>query len=184
MSGRSALRRRDDSSPAAYLRPVEANRERFGKMIGAVDRRRTNVDVELVGTITSPAKLAETDLYTADRVRWPVFENVSAEGLLLEPKAAVTGRVVALPEADQLPEAIAGLVPGVPSELQYARRLAESGCQVMVPALVDRNKEYAGNPAIKRSTALTPREAEMAALIAPRPFMVERGHDDGTAIDE
>ena len=26
--------------------------------------------------------------------------------------------------------------------------------------------------------------AEMAALIAPRPFMVERGHDDGVADDE
>ena len=26
--------------------------------------------------------------------------------------------------------------------------------------------------------------AEMAALIAPRPFMVERGHRDGVAIDE
>ncbi len=26
--------------------------------------------------------------------------------------------------------------------------------------------------------------AEMAALIAPRPFMVERGHDDGVALDE
>ena len=26
--------------------------------------------------------------------------------------------------------------------------------------------------------------AEMAALIAPRPFMVERGHDDGVAPDE
>jgi hypothetical protein len=26
--------------------------------------------------------------------------------------------------------------------------------------------------------------AEMAALIAPRPFMVERGHNDGVGIDE
>jgi hypothetical protein len=26
--------------------------------------------------------------------------------------------------------------------------------------------------------------AEMAAMIAPRPFMVERGHDDGVGIDE
>lgn len=26
--------------------------------------------------------------------------------------------------------------------------------------------------------------AEMAALISPRPFMVERGHDDGVAYDE
>jgi hypothetical protein len=26
--------------------------------------------------------------------------------------------------------------------------------------------------------------AEMARLIAPRPFMVERGHDDGVGLDE
>jgi hypothetical protein len=26
--------------------------------------------------------------------------------------------------------------------------------------------------------------AEMAALMAPRPFMVERGHDDGVGLDE
>ena len=26
--------------------------------------------------------------------------------------------------------------------------------------------------------------SELAALIAPRPFMVERGHDDGVALDE
>jgi hypothetical protein len=26
--------------------------------------------------------------------------------------------------------------------------------------------------------------AEMAAMIAPRPFMVERGHDDGVGTDE
>jgi hypothetical protein len=26
--------------------------------------------------------------------------------------------------------------------------------------------------------------AEMAALIAPRPFMVERGHEDGVGVDE
>jgi hypothetical protein len=27
-------------------------------------------------------------------------------------------------------------------------------------------------------------DAEIAALIAPRPFMVERGHDDGVGLDE
>ena len=31
---------------------------------------------------------------------------------------------------------------------------------------------------------LTFSSAELAALIAPRPFMVERGHDDGVGIDE
>lgn len=157
-SGRPAFWRRDDSSAAAYTRSVGTNRDRFGKMIGAVDPRRTEFDLELVGTTTSPAKIAETDRFTAYRVRWPVFETVYAEGLLLQPKGAVTARVVALPDADQLPEAIAGLAPGVSPEQQYARRLAESGCVVIVPALVDRAKDYSGNPAISRRTALTHRE--------------------------
>ena len=43
-----------------------------------------------------------------------------------------------MPDADQTPEMIAGLVEGVPAESQFARRLAESGCRVLVPALVDR----------------------------------------------
>ena len=47
----------------------------------------------------------------------------------------MVARVVALPDADQLPETIAGLAPGLPAERQYARRLAEQGCQVLVPTL-------------------------------------------------
>ena len=46
--------------------------------------------------------------------------------------------VVAIPDADQTPEQIVGLAPGVPPESQYARRLAESGCRVIVPTLIDR----------------------------------------------
>ena len=45
---------------------------------------------------------------------------------------------MAIPDADQTPEQIAGLAPGVAPESQFARRLAESGCRVLVPALVDR----------------------------------------------
>ena len=35
-----------------------------------------------------------------------------------------------------------------------------------------------------RDLANTFNYAEMAALIAPRPFMVERGHSDGVGLDE
>src|SRR5262249_42930451 len=49
--------------------------------------------------------------------------------------------VVAIPDGAQLPEQIVGLVEGVPAESQFARRLAESGCRVIVPTLIDRKLE-------------------------------------------
>src|SRR5262249_11848257 len=38
----------------------------------------------------------------------------------------------------QTPEQLVGLVPGVPTGSQAARRLAEGGCRVIVPTLIDR----------------------------------------------
>src|SRR5262249_21609709 len=49
--------------------------------------------------------------------------------------------VVAIPDGAQLPEQIVGLVKGAPAESQFARRLAESGCRVIVPTLIDRKLE-------------------------------------------
>ncbi len=49
--------------------------------------------------------------------------------------------VVLLPDADQTPEMLAGLSPGLPPESQFARRLVENGCRVLVPALISRHRE-------------------------------------------
>jgi hypothetical protein len=68
------------------------------------------------------------------------------------------GRVVALPDAEQTPEQICGLASGLPPESQYARRLAENGCLVMVPTLINRQDTYSGNEALKRFTNLPHRE--------------------------
>ena len=46
--------------------------------------------------------------------------------------------IIVIPDADQTPEQLFGLAPGVPPESQVARRLAESGYHVIVPALIDR----------------------------------------------
>ena len=48
----------------------------------------------------------------------------------------------------QTPEQIVGLAEGVAEESQYARRLAESGCRVVVPVLIDREMR----PRNKRAT--------------------------------
>jgi hypothetical protein len=68
----------------------------------------------------------------------PPPPGVEGEGLLLAPLQTPLARVVALPDADQSPEALVGLAPGVPVEAQFARRLAENGCRVLVPTLIDR----------------------------------------------
>ncbi len=75
-------------------------------------------------------------------IRWPVIGDVTAEGLLLLPPEGRTpvANVVAIPDADLTPEQIAGLVEGIPAESQYARRLAESGCRVVVPTIISRER--------------------------------------------
>ena len=83
---RAELWKRDFSSAEKYNASVAENRERFGRMIGLVDERVPIKDLELVGTLGSPAKIAENDRVEVFKVRWPVLEGVYGEGLLLEPK--------------------------------------------------------------------------------------------------
>ena len=44
---------------------------------------------------------------------------------------------------------LAGLAPGVEPAAQFARRLAENGCQVLVPVLIDRADTWSGIAGIK-----------------------------------
>ena len=77
-------------------------------------------------------------------MHWSVFEGVTGEGLLLEPNTPPVARIVAIPDADQSPEMLAGLAPGVQPAGQFARRLAENGCQVLVPVLINRQDTWSG----------------------------------------
>jgi dienelactone hydrolase len=110
-------------------------------MLGVRDPRATDPTPQLVATLDQPSLLARTDTYEVHAVRWPAFADVHGEGLLLTPTGRVPiADVIALPDADQTPEQIAGLTPGIPSNSQFARRLVESGCRVIVPTLIDRNR--------------------------------------------
>jgi len=158
VTSREKLWQRDFSSPEAYTRSVAPNRERFKAYIGAVDPRVAFDGIELVATMASPAMVAEGAGYTVHAARWPVLDGVDAEGLLLQPKGEPVARVVAIPDADWSPEMLAGLAPGVPPEAQFARRLAENGCLVLVPTIVDRKTTWSGNPRIGRKTDQSHRE--------------------------
>ncbi len=148
IGARTKYWRRDFSSPAAYEKSVEPNRDRFRKLIGVVDPR-VPVFMERFGDDDDSPLVAETDTYTVHQVRWPVLDRVFGEGLLLEPKRPPAGYVVALPDADQIPEQIAGLAAGVAAENHFARRLAENSFQVLIPAMVDRTSRWSGHPDIR-----------------------------------
>ena len=61
-------------------------RTRLRTILGVVDERVPNVEVEYVATTDQPSLIAETSKYEVHAVRWPVLPGVDAEGLLLEPK--------------------------------------------------------------------------------------------------
>ncbi len=155
---REKLWRRDFASPVAYQSSVEPNREHFRQAIGAVDPRLPATGLEFVISTDRPGKLGETAQYTIWAVRWPVFDGVFGEGLLLQPKTQPLAAVIAIPDADQTPEMLAGLAPGIAPEAQFARRLAENGCLVLVPVLVSRQDTFSGNAALKRFTNQPHRE--------------------------
>jgi dienelactone hydrolase len=92
-------------------------------------------------------------------VRWPAVRGVGGEGLLLVPVGdRPVADIIALPDADQTPEMLAGLASGLAPESQLARRLAESGCRVLVPALIDRAVTYSTTMKGQRRTRLSHRE--------------------------
>ena len=130
---RGALWNRDYSSRAAYESSVAPQPERFRQIIGVIDPRIPFSVPCLEIPLGVPSVVASGDGYKVSSVRWPVLEGVDAEGLLLEPAGIPLARIVALPEADWSPEMLVGLAPGVPSEAQFARRLAEHGCLVLIP---------------------------------------------------
>jgi dienelactone hydrolase len=155
---RKALWKPDFSSPEAYAKSVEPNRQRLKKILGIVDERNRFDDIEYVGGPNTLSLVAETDAYKVHAIRWRVFDGVDGEGLLLEPKGKIIAQVVAIPDADWTPEMLVGLAPGVPKESQLARRLAENGCRVVVPVLIDRKDDFSGSAKFNRWTNQPHRE--------------------------
>ncbi|PYU91214.1 MAG: hypothetical protein DMG08_15825 [Acidobacteria bacterium] len=145
---RARLWKRDYGSLESYNQSVAPNRERFAKIIGVVESRVAKVELQLQATSSTPALISAGNGYRVYAVRWPVFEGVAAEGLLLEPDTWPVARIVAIPDADQSPEMLVGLSAGLDPAGQFARRLAENGCQVLVPVLVNRLDTWSGIPDI------------------------------------
>lgn len=76
--------------------------------------------------------------------------GITGEGLLVLPASGrPTADWIVVPECDWTPEQVLGLAPGVPESQQFARRFAEAGCRLLIPALIDRGNRFAGNPGVR-----------------------------------
>jgi dienelactone hydrolase len=111
------------------------SRERLRKILGVVGERAPLQAPELIATTGEPALLGRAGRFRVYAVRWPSLDGLTAEGLLFQPEGPVKARVVALPDAGQLPE-----------QLRISTTLAASGCQVLSPVLISRESKWSGNP--------------------------------------
>ena len=156
---RLKLWNRDLTSKEAYEKSVEPNRRRFMKYIGVEDKTQPMVNynvgipdkylsvvMEKISTNNDPELVSETDKYKIYQVRWPVLNGVYGEGLLLQPKTKSKADIIAIPDADQEPEQLVGLMPGIAPESQFARHLAENGFQVLVPVIISRTLLFPRKP--------------------------------------
>ena len=141
--------KRDYQSAERYSQSVAPNRDHLRRIIGAVDQRLPATAIRLDAANPEAPAIGSGSGYKIYAVRWPVFEGVDGEGVLLEPESRPVARIVAVPDADWTPEMLVGIVPGVDVAAQYARRLAENGCEVLVPVLIDRADTWSGIPGIR-----------------------------------
>ena len=139
--------------------------QRLTKTIGAVEPPAKNAEIQRLANPKSvpsngPDCLGFSSKVRVDRVRWPVFEDVWMEGLMLEPVDASTeirfsGMMIG--DADENPEILAGLTQPNQPRSGLAVRLAEAGGRILIPTLLNRDDKYSGDPKV-RFTNLSHRE--------------------------
>lgn len=151
---RAAHWHRDLSSPEAYVQSIATNRQHLATLLGVIDKRDPVV-LRSTAPLTADAKSNPAEIgrgkgFRILSVSWNVFRGVEAEGLMLVPDGDPKASIVAIPDCDWTPEQLVGLQPGVPAAAQFARKLAEDGCRVIVPFLVDRSDTHSGLPGVRK----------------------------------
>jgi len=154
---RSALWQFNFSNAESFASSVASNREFLAVRVGIADPR-TAPGLEVLTSRKLQQLKAETTGCTIRAVRWNVLEGLQAEGLLLQPKSRVKARVVIIPDADIMPEVLAGLQDQYSSCFGIARRLSEEGMEILIPVLASRDDTFSGSTLLNRYTNQPHRE--------------------------
>ena len=119
---------RDLSSPEAYTRSIESNRKDLSAMLGLTDPLVSG-RFSYIGNKTDHS----SQDFTIYEVTWPVLDDMNGAGLLLVPNGNIQGDIIAVPEADQVPEDI---VSSKKPNTSYAQQLVRSGFRVLIPTII------------------------------------------------
>ncbi|MBX3239867.1 MAG: hypothetical protein KIT80_21465 [Chitinophagaceae bacterium] len=149
--------KKDFSSAEAFRQSVSGQRLLLTNRLG-ISGERTTPRLEVLTGEGLQQLVVTTDGTSIYAVRWHVQEHLTAEGILIRPQGKVKAKVVMIPDADMLPELLGGLAqPGNPG-FAAALMLSEAGVEVLIPALINRETDFSGNPSLNRKTAQPHRE--------------------------
>ncbi|MCL2117330.1 MAG: S9 family peptidase [Planctomycetaceae bacterium] len=102
---------RDLSSVEAYEQSLEANRKELARILGVVDPRVGFEAPEIIDNLDRSGMVFETRDFSVFAIRWPVFDDYTAEGLLIAPKNGTPDEVVIrIPDADESAEDYAATI--------------------------------------------------------------------------
>lgn len=149
----------DHATPQQAQAADAARRARLAHILGLRDSRPVFETPQLLATLKRSAEVGRGAGYAILAVRWPALEGLHGEGLLLVPAGEPVADLVVIPDADISPEQYVGLAEGVALEGQLPRRLAERGCRVLVPVLIDRTREKRNGRAMLTSREFLYRSA-------------------------
>ena len=135
---------------------LEQKKITLKKILGIIDSPQITQDLELLQTLNKPALIFENKHYKILKIRWQVVEGLQGEGLLIEPIGKPTAQIIAIPPPDITPESFCGLTND--KSIPMAKMLADFGCRVIVPTLIDRKQGYSNNLDIPRKTNIPRRE--------------------------
>ncbi len=161
--------KRDLSSHEAYVRSIEAKRKELSAILGMTDPLVSGGRFSYLGQTHSRSAKGFVNpgefTYTVHEVTWPTLDDMNGAGLLLMPSGKVHGDIIAIPEADQVPE---DLVSSENLNNSYAQKLVRSGFRVLIPTLINRdtnrwnmsNREWAHRPSFELGRTLVGYEVQ------------------------
>lgn len=144
----------EESNSEVFL---SENRAFLKERLGVAQERDQPKMEMMVDSFLNPLKIT-TEKVTIQAVRWNVYDELYSEGIYLKPHSTVRARIIIIPDADLLPEDLAGFTKGSGSRLGVASRLAEQGFEVLVPTLINREDTYSGSSRLNRWTNQPHRE--------------------------
>ncbi|MBI3735855.1 hypothetical protein HY256_05010, partial [Candidatus Sumerlaeota bacterium] len=139
----------DFSSPEAYEKSIEPNRERFRRIIGAIHPVISPVQFQYIADAADRFKRESSSEPEARRVRWPVFDGVEGEGILISPTSGARYVAIVIPDAGETTENTARL---------YGMTLARAGGLVLVPLIANLADDLSANASLQKITNQPHRE--------------------------